>query len=98
MYERVHPWRTSLHGDNGYNPRDVQVWDCGFGLQWLTGVLRDDGRLQDGLRPRPDRSFRFLIPIDVDWRAVSLAAFYRLRDGQPIDLDFRFCRQPGWAV
>lgn len=80
MYCPVHPSSTMLRGDDrGYNPREIRVAVLPNGRELITGVFRDDGRIDNALR-RPDRQFRILVPPAFEaWWDLNTHVFRALR-------------------
>ena len=77
-----------LRGDDEYNPRDLEVEPLVFGFELLRGVYRDDGGRPADRQKRPDRPFQFVMPPQVDYRAVNFEVFSRLQNCGSLSIDF----------
>jgi hypothetical protein len=91
MNIRVHPARTSLRGDERYNPRfpepEIRPID---GASRITGVMRPDSPAGVKVEPPlPEIPFRFIVPANANYTAINFEVWRRLQSSETLwDLNF----------
>jgi hypothetical protein len=94
MHVTVHPASQLLKGDDSYHARNLRVMPASPETEIIEGIYVDDGYKPEGGPRRPDRPFRFLVPVDGDYSNINVQVFDRLRRGESLmNLDFSLAPQ-----